>query len=231
MTKPKIGITFSDKPNPTDEEYLEAVKKAGGEPFIIRPGSEHRTDFDGLILSGGEDVDPEFYGEKKEPFCEDIDRQRDEMELALTQVFLDHEKPIFAICRGIQVLNVALGGTLYQDLQHQKNGTLLPAHQDRKHLSREEKRAVRHPVKIKKGTELHRLLGEQVEANSRHHQAIKDVAPGLEVVAKSPDGVIEAVESSKYPKLMAVEWHPESREVAETFSSLFTAFVSKCKHD
>lgn len=226
--RPKIGITFGKKPNRTDEEYLEAVRKAGGEPFAIRPGEAHDTDFDGLILSGGQDVDPAFYGEKIEPFCEEIDRKRDEFEFELTKKFVARGKPVFAICRGIQVLNVAMGGTLYQDLQRQLKGELFPAHLDRRHLSREEKRALRHPVHVKKGSALHGLLGEKVEANSRHHQAVKDVAPDFRVAAESTDGVIEAIESAKYPKVMAVEWHPESREVYPDFEILFKAFVSNC---
>jgi putative glutamine amidotransferase len=227
--KPRIGITFANQELSTDQEYIEAVLNTGGEPVVLRPDSPSPLEsLQGLVLSGGEDVDPEFYHEKKEPFCEEIDRKRDEFEFSVLSHFLDKKKPILAICRGIQVLNVATGGTLYQDLQHQLKGPLLPPHLDRKMLTREQKRAMRHEVLIHKGTKIHQLFGDTTESNSRHHQAIKDVAPGLKVTAKSTDGVIEAVESTVHPWVVGVEWHPESREVYSQFETLFKEFISTC---
>lgn len=231
--KPNIGIIFGDETIPSDQEYLEAVVNAGGNPVVLRPKqSQNIPPLDGLLLTGGEDVDPEFYRESKEPFCEEIDRKRDEFEFKLIRKSLADKKPIFAICRGVQTLNVALGGTLYQDLQHQFPSALLRPHQDRNGLSREQKRAFRHPVSVKSGTKLHQILGEHFDSNSRHHQAIKKLAPALELSALSEDGVIEGVEGKGGPWILGVQWHPESVEVIGQFAPLFQTFIEQCqKHD
>ncbi len=227
--KPKIGITLGAKEIPSDKEYIDAVINAGGEAIPLRPGASFaEPSLDGLLLSGGEDVDPEFYDEKKEPFCDEPDRKRDEFEFKVLNAFLKTKKPVLAICRGIQVLNVAMQGNLHQDLAKQFGKELLSPHQDQSQAVREEKRKMRHPIVIKKNSKLSGILGEEKEVNSRHHQALKDLPTSLEVTAISPDGVIEGVESKEHPWVVGVQWHPESTEVYPAFSELFKAFVSQC---
>lgn len=225
---PRIAVTFALDEKPSDKEYLEAVRQAGGDPVPFRPGQtvDARL-FAGLVLSGGIDVEPRFYNEKKEPFCEDTNAELDQFEFAILKDFLADRKPVFAICRGIQVLNVAMGGSLYQDLQSQMKETL-PQHKTQIGMTREQKRAQRHAVKVEPQSILHEFLGDEAEVNSRHHQALKAVAPALEVTALSSDGVIEAVESKLHPWVVGVQWHPEATEVYPAFAPLFKGFVSKC---
>lgn len=199
--------------------YIEALERAGLTPLIlptlIEPGraAEALDAVAGLVLSGGEDVDPSRYGALPHPQLGTVDPRRDAVETELVRVALARRLPVLAICRGVQILNVALGGTLYQDLATERPGPI--DHADV---------AGRHPVHVDADTLLFRTLGRgEITANSRHHQAVKTVGQGLRVVARAPDGVIEAVELGQPAGqwLLGVQWHPEN--LVET--ELFTGFA------
>ncbi len=156
----------------------------------------------GLVLTGGEDVDPARYGATPHPKLEPTDPARDAAELALIAAARQRRLPILAICRGIQILNVALGGTLYQDLDSERPGPIVHSGGDER----------RHAIRVEPDSLLARTLGtEQATVNSRHHQAIRDLAPGLRAVGWADDGLIEAVEPADRgaPWMLAVQWHPE----------------------
>lgn len=206
--RPIIGISSNEKPVSPDlpiihlnvsRNFGDGVKRAGGLPFYI-PMSEQElaADYiaaiDKLILTGGQNVSLELYGEEKVTDSQDYFPERDRWELALIKEALRQAKPIFAVCLGLQLYNVAQGGSLYQDL---------PKHAGQPPTQ------LAHPIKIKEGSRLSRLLADGSLVNSVHHQAIKDLASHLEATAWSGDGVIEAVESNDNTKLIGVQWHPE----------------------
>ncbi|MGH2592983.1 MAG: gamma-glutamyl-gamma-aminobutyrate hydrolase family protein [Anaerolineae bacterium] len=219
--RPVIGITafgtrHSDPPHSPmvalNRRYVMAIESAGGAPLMVPPGLDEdslRAIFarlDGLLLSGGGDVDPAHYGEAPHPALTEVSAERDRIELALARWAVDGEKPIMAICRGIQVFNVALGGSLVQDiatqvpaaLQHMLDGARIP------------RDTIAHPVQIEPGSRLHHMLGvEQAGVNSWHHQSLKQVAPGLRVSACAPDGIVEGAELPAHRFAIGVQWHPE----------------------
>lgn len=226
----KIATLLGKVKIPSDDEYIEAITKSGGNPIVFRPGDPLEfAEITGILLSGGGDVHPKFYGEEKESFCDEPDEERDLFEFQALRHFLSSKKPVFAICRGIQVLNVAMRGTLYQDLAHQIVNGLHSSHKDQNHLTREEKRGLRHLVKIKPDSLLSVYWGEEIEVNSRHHQAIKQLAPALSASALSSDGIIEAVQSQNHPWVVGVQWHPEAREMFTIFRPIFKGFIEACK--
>jgi putative glutamine amidotransferase len=199
--------------------YVRALEGSGLVPLVVPTmlAPERATaalaSVRGLVLTGGEDVGPERYGAKPHPRLGSVDRARDAAELALIAAALNRRLPILAICRGIQILNVALGGTLYQDLDSERPGPI--AHQDE---------SGRHAIRVEPGSWLEQTLGARsATVNSRHHQAIRDLAPGLEAVAWAEDGVIEAVEPADRaaPWMAAVQWHPENL----TERALFDGFA------
>lgn len=206
--------------------YTEALAKAGGLPLVI-PFLQEKDriqdlveELDGLVLTGGEDVDPQWFGEEPCLGLGDVSPERDYLEIPLVRAFVEKDKPILAICRGMQVLNVALGGTLWQDLTRQKKQVLQHRQNaPRWHLS--------HHVYIGEGTRLAEILGtDPIKVNSFHHQGLKDVAPGLIVSGVSPDGVIEAIESPTHSFILGVQWHPENLWCKHPlFYPLFAAFV------
>lgn len=236
---PIIGITCStiqeEGYGPTrfgqNGTYIDAVVRAGAAPLLI-PQLTDRTllrtlydKLDGLLLSGGEDIDPVRYGEPLHEKCGRITPERDETELTLARWAVDEKKPLLAICRGIQVLNVALGGSLYQDIQAQVPEALphtwYPDHP----------RNLRpHQVAIAPGTCLARILETtSLAVNSLHHQAVKDVAPRLVVTALAPDQIIEAVEAKDHPFAVAVQWHPEELTPDDAGAQrLFDALIESC---
>lgn len=180
---------------------------------------------DGLFLTGGVDVDPSKYGEPKESFCGRTDPARDDVEIQLIRWALEDKKPILAVCRGIQVVNVALGGSLYQDVKSQ-----IPAAAKHDYFPTKENPArdyLAHPINVERNTRLAELLGGQsVPVNSMHHQAIKKLADGLTPTAFSPDGLIEAAEGAPGQYLTAVQWHPEELAGRDPgMKRLFTSFV------
>jgi putative glutamine amidotransferase len=207
---PLIGITTSAR----DERgrfylaaaYVEAVRRAGGLPVLLPHGEPHLAELaaklDGVILSGGGDVEPSLYGGQPHETIYMVDLERDRTEIELAQRLVKWETPILSICRGIQVLNVALGGTLVEHLPDEVGEEISHRGQP--------PRAVQHEVIIDPEAHLARVVGQdRVTVASWHHQSVRQAAPGLRVVAKAPDGTIEAVEAPDHPWLIGVQWHPE----------------------
>jgi len=208
--------------------YFRCVEEAGGIPVLLPYLSDEEMirqtarELDGILFTGGVDVDPAFYSEETLEACGEINSQRDEMERILFQAALAAGKPIFGICRGIQAINVFLGGTLYQDIPSQLTDAELASHRpvDYGYI---------HKVHILPGTPLQELLGtDSVTVNSMHHQAIRTLAPGFMPMAYAPDGVLEAAYLPGAGYLRAVQWHPERLE-DEVSRALFSNFVSACE--
>ncbi len=227
---PHIAITAC----PKLEDYKQAVLHVGGEVRIVEAGitvDEALDGVQGLLLTGGDDVAPSRYGETAHEATVLADAARDDFELALVRGARERRLPIFAICRGIQVLNVACGGTLVQDIPAQIAGALphsfpVPPNQPF---------TLAHEVWLDRDSLLSRLLGERLEGtdscevNSRHHQAVKQAAAGFKVSATAPDGVIEAIEDPASPFCLGVQWHPENFWRTGEFRSLFEGFVDAAK--
>jgi gamma-glutamyl-gamma-aminobutyrate hydrolase PuuD len=222
-----VGITSTRK----IEDYRQAVIHVSGEVRLLDPSMtvvDALTGVDGLLLSGGEDVAPERYGETPHATVTDVDPTRDAFEIALIAEARERDLPIFAICRGIQILNGACGGSLVQDIPSQLGGPMehsftVPPHQP---FSRA------HEVWIEKDSLLAALLRERLsdadacEVNSRHHQSVKTLAPGFKVSATAPDGVIEAIEDPAATFCLGVQWHPENFWRTGEFRSLFEGFLN-----
>ncbi|MCH8045374.1 MAG: gamma-glutamyl-gamma-aminobutyrate hydrolase family protein [Planctomycetes bacterium] len=207
---PIIGITTygRDKEDqyPLPVQYVESVRRAGAVPLLIPPG-ETRIDvllaqFDAIVLAGGGDIDPALYGGQQHEAVYMVDGERDRMEVELAKRLIDCGMPTLAICRGMQLVNVALGGTLHEHLPDVFGGQIkhrLPPREP-----------VPHPVSVQPDSRIAKIMQTtECSPQSWHHQAIREVAPGLEVVATAADGVIEAIELSGHPWLVAVQWHPE----------------------
>jgi putative glutamine amidotransferase len=237
MTSPLIGITIhpDDDPDRVNLDWLlqlivMGVERAGGAPVLIPLGLNEATlrtlyaRLDGLLLSGGGDLDPRLYGAEAHAALSGVDVERDRTELTLTRWLAADDKPLLGICRGTQVLNVALGGSLYPDVS-QHPGAL-------KHTyATETEAALRpHAVQIQEETTLAGLIREPVlDVNSLHHQALRAVAPTLTVAARAPDGIVEAVELPGRPFALAVQWHPECLPEAPEQRRLFEAFVAAAR--
>ena len=209
-------------------DYLESVKRAGGEPIEVVPGVERPEHIlarvDGIMLTGGADVEPKLYGERAHATFQSAEAGRDAFEIELSRAAVRSGIPFLAICRGMQVLNVAMGGTLIQDIPSQVTGAL-------EHSVPEPRFAIAHEVWVSRGSRLSTLLadhmedGETCHVNSRHHQAVKQVASGFDITATSPDGVIEAMEKSGPSFCVAVQWHPENFWRTGEFRSLFEGLI------
>ena len=210
-------------------DYEESVKRAGGEPVVVAAGGERPEHVlarvDALVLTGGADVDPKLYGEAPHASFESAEAGRDAFEIELSRAAVKAGVPLLAICRGMQVLNVAMGGTLIQDIPSQVSGAL-------GHSVPEPRFAIAHEVWVSTGSRLATLLadhmedGETCHVNSRHHQAVKVAAPGFDVTATSPDGVIEAMEKPGAAFCLAVQWHPENFWRTGEFRALFEGLVA-----
>lgn len=192
--------------------YVEAVEAAGGAPVLIPLGLDEATlqtllaRLDGLILTGGGDIAPEFYGSDKTDLVNDVDTDRDRVELFLAREAFAQQKPVLAICRGHQMLNVALGGTLYEDV-----GDSMPGAAKHDYFGEMPRNHQAHEVTIDPQSKLAATLGRTtIAVNSLHHQGIKDIAPSLSATAFAPDGLIEGVESPEHPFAVGVQWHPEN---------------------
>ncbi|MBC7263798.1 MAG: gamma-glutamyl-gamma-aminobutyrate hydrolase family protein [Chloroflexi bacterium] len=236
--RPLIGITCSSDQQTSRfslaRNYIAAVEIAGGAPIIIPYPSDPvilhdvHEKLDGLLLSGGGDVAPHRYGTTDSGHLIEVDEQRDEAEWQLARWALEDNRPLLAICRGIQVLNVALGGTLYQDLSVEYPGAL--QHRCAPHCPRDH---TAHTVSVVQGTLTARLLGvkpdQVVPVNSFHHQSVKDVATGLIVTARAPDGVVEGLESPAHRFVIGVQWHPEEMLSQAAMRRLFIGFVEACR--
>lgn len=231
---PMIGITMSLENQQRQfihRDYSDAVMRAGGSPvYIPYVGDQQIMDhiinqLDGLLLSGGGDIDPTLFGEEPHPGLGEIVPQRDQLEIELIQRFVQQKKPILGICRGCQILNIALGGDMYQDLYRQRENLLQhQQHAPRNHAS--------HTIQIKEGSLLQQIFQEtKVKVNSFHHQAVRKAAPILKVSAVAADGVIEAIEgSSSGLFILGVQWHPECMATTDQHSQkIFRTFVDACK--
>jgi putative glutamine amidotransferase len=182
---------------------------------------------DGLLLAGGRDIAPAYYGEEDHAHLGEVDLLRDQVELPLTRWAAADGKPILGICRGIQVLNVALGGTLYQDIGSQLDDTL----SHNLSFTREDWTYMAHDLRLEAGSKLAAMLGVTLFAtNSLHHQSVKELAPGLRAVGWAPDGVVEAVESANGHFIVGVQCHPEALQGnADTrWQGMFRSFVQSC---
>ena len=230
--KPVIGLTLSIENDTSfiNWRYIKAIQQAGGLMVGIPLWVEEDADqlvsmLDGLVLSGGGDLHPHTFGEEPHLKLGAVNSDRDRMELALAKAAIKRGIPIFAICRGHQVLNVALGGTLYQDIYSQNENIYL-------HSQTAPRHEATHFIQVSENSLLYKLLGkEKIAVNSFHHQAIKDVAPGVKVTGKANDGIIEAVEIENYPFCLSVQWHPEEMVDAgdEDAQKLFAAFIEASK--
>ena len=220
-SRPVIGIT----PCTRIDDYVESVKRAGGEPRVLSNSDDPERvlrEVDGILLTGGLDVDPALYGETPHPST-DAAPERDRFEIPLSRAAIAGDVPIFAICRGVQVLNVAAGGTLVQDIPSGVTTEL-------NHSIDVPKDHFAHPIRVAPGTRLAQALGaladlETCDVNSRHHQSVGRVAPEFVTSAVSPDGVIEAIERPGASFCLGVQWHPENFWKSGTFGGLFERFV------
>jgi putative glutamine amidotransferase len=241
MPKPLIGLTterfssgFFAQPDLDVQgvlrTYIEAVIGAGGLPVLVPlslSGDDLRTAYerlDGVLLPGGCDIDPAHFNEAPHAKLGEVDVERDRAELAFARYAVEGGKPVLGVCRGAQVINVAFGGTLYQDLPSEYGGAALLRHA---HPVREFDRAhLAHPVRVEEESRLAHALGSpMVQVNSRHHQSIKAVAPQFEIVARAPDGVIEGIELPEHPFALGVQWHPENLQAQPEMKRLFETFV------
>lgn len=236
--EPIIGITECRR---NYENYVYAIEKHGGrvEKLFIRDNRDAEkivADLDGLLLPGGGDIDPRRYNESRYHIkgiskIEGVSRSRDTSELQLCLKALEADIPIFGICRGIQILNVATGGSLYQDVHTQLNNCLL-------HKDEQSKYDAWHKIKIQSSSLLNQFTGDSfTEVNSAHHQAVKTIGEGLIVTAQSEDGIIEAMENPAKLFVIAVQYHPERMgenlespypdgEFLEHATKLFEAFIN-----
>ena len=231
MKRPLIGITIGYSSQDREifslrDDYVRAVEKAGGLPLVLAPGTAEDAPslldhLDGLLLTGGADVDPELYGEAPHESVSRVIPERDALEIALCREALRRDMPLLAICRGQQVLNVATGGTLVQDLPSQWKGAV-------NHDPEVERWSPAHDVRILPGTRLREILGEErVAVNSFHHQAVKEPGRGAVVSAYSEgDDVVEAIEVPGRRLAVGVQWHPEAFwDKDGRFQPLFEALV------
>ena len=220
---PVIGITRCSRL----DDYVASVEQAGAKARILEVNESPRAaldTIDGVLLTGGGDVDPVFYGEDRHPSVYDAEPGRDEFEIDLARRAMDADIPVLAICRGAQVLNVSAGGTLVQDIPA-SIATDLP------HSLEEPKDSVAHTIQVTKDSRLHRALGDAVDGscscrvNSRHHQSVGRVGQNLVASATAADGVIEAIEAPHASFCLGVQWHPENFWKSGEFGGLFEAFV------
>ena len=229
--KPTIGITFSENiENTSDNNYIRAIEKHGGVACPLYPGAppEAFRGLKGLLLTGGRDIDPIHYGEEEHETT-DIDLERDELELPLCKRAMEENLPVFGICRGIQIMNVAIGSSLYQDIPSQFTDHLT-------HKILVNTNDSWHDIQIQRSSLLNQITGETIaEVNSRHHQSLKVIGEGFTVTAQSKDGIIEAIEDTSKRFMLGVQYHPErmfkkpgSLELQKHSAKLFTAFINAC---
>lgn len=220
----RIAVTPCARP----ADYDAAVRRVGGDPWVPTIGTDLPVEIvrrvDGVLLTGGDDVDPAYFSEPPHPSYSPAEPGRDAFELDLAHCALSAGVPVLAICRGMQVLNVACGGNLIQDIpsepgQHEPHSVYPPA------------TLMAHEVGVVPGSRLDQLLGKtgaqrDLRVNSRHHQAARAVGTGLAVSAQAPDGIIEALEAQAHPFCLAVQWHPESFHHTGDFDWLFRGFMA-----
>jgi putative glutamine amidotransferase len=232
--RPRIAIAPANR----SDDYVASIERAGGEPWVLDRHRDTPADViaqaDAVLLLGGDDVDPALYGEPPHATTTPAERGRDDYEFALVRGAVERDVPLLAICRGLQVMNVALGGTLIQDIPSQHPSVVPHAVDPSVKSTRppdEWKSLVAHTIAVTPGSKLESLLADERNVNSRHHQAIKRPADGLVISATAPDGVIEAVERPASTFVLGVQWHPENfigdapPHEGGRFLSLFKALV------
>lgn len=221
--RPTIAVSFAGEEWGYKEKeslYLAALERAGAEAMPVRPGREREIPAlvaraRGWLFTGGDDISPEYFGEEPHPKLKQVNPARDRMDMLLARAVLAEGKPALGVCLGVQLLNVAAGGTLVQDLPSQVEGSL------------EHSGGTSHPVRVEPGTRLASLLGEgEVRVNSFHHQAVKRLGRGFRVSARAEDGVVEALEREGEGFVVGVQWHPEREGCAPAAGDgLFRALV------
>jgi putative glutamine amidotransferase len=227
MTSPLIGITRCSKL----DDYVKSVEQTGAKVRVLEVSESPRALvglLNGLVLTGGGDIDPILYGETRHATVEDAEPGRDEFEIDLARRAMATDLPLLAICRGVQVLNVAAGGTLVQDIPS-------AVASDLRHSIPQPSNGVAHEVAIAPGSRLQEALGHAVDAastcrvNSRHHQSVGRLGTGLVATATAPDGVVEAIESPDAQFCVGVQWHPENFWRSGEFTTLFESFVAAAR--
>ena len=234
MTKPIIGIGADVQHVEGKRDYalayltyVDALRRAGAVPVVIPPQPENAAELvdgiDGILLAGGEDCDPGVYGQARHPKVVDVmDARRQSNDLALAKAARDRGIPTLGICLGLQMMNVASGGTLVQDIDSHIQTEI-------RHASVPEDRA-RHDVMIEEGTKLATMVpATELNVNSSHHQSVGAVGEGLRVTAHAPDGVIEGIEDPRHPFYVGVQWHPEDMPGEGSATMLFEAFVKAAR--
>lgn len=225
--KPIIGVTRCSRM----DDYLASVERAGARVRVLETGESPRkvvAEIDGLLLTGGGDIDPVFYGEDRHPSLEDAEPGRDEFEIDLARRAVAADLPLLAICRGAQVLNVAAGGSLVQDIPSGVSAPLA-------HSIRMPRDAHAHDVRVSTGSRLARALGaagtpaQSCRVNSRHHQSVARLGAGLVASATAADGIIEGIEKPDAAFCIGVQWHPENFCRTGEFAPLFESFVSAAR--
>lgn len=235
MKKPIIGLTLNRLSSSNvlvpyhglSEAYVKAVSDAGGIPLLIPLGLPKsdweplRELLDGILLTGGSDIDPASFNGRPHPGVYDVDTERDALEIALVQRAVETRQPFLGICRGVQAINIALGGTLYTDIADQYPGA--QRHDWYPNVPRD---YLAHQVTVEPASRLGGILGvAHPEVNSLHHQALERIGEGLMVTAHAPDGMIEAVELPDHPFGIGVQWHPEWLQNDPAMRNLFRAFI------
>jgi len=239
IAMPIIGITTYSTQNANGnpisavaEHYIRAVLQAGGLPVLLPNALADAPNFpnlyarlDGILLTGGGDIAPELYCAPMHPKVSGVEAERDALEMALVQALVRDGKPFLGVCRGLQALNVSLGGSLYTHIPEQVETDL--RHDCYPELPRN---YLAHPVRVEEGSRFASIVGEPLlQVNSLHHQAIRDLAAGLQPVAFAPDGLVEAVELPEHPFGLAVQWHPECLTNQPSSVRLFASFVQAAK--
>lgn len=216
------------------QDYCKALIQAGAIPVFLAPVPKEEVPgmvarLDGILFTGGVDIAPEHYGEQPHPLLGDLDLERDAFEKDLFDHVWHHtDLPVMGVCRGLQLFNVMLGGSLWQDLPSQR-----PSHVH--HSQRDHRYKAVHPVKVNPDTRLGSMLPRVIAVNSLHHQGVKDLAPSLVASATSPDGLVEALEDPNHPCRLAVQWHPENLlasypEFLHVFKSLVDDARERAQH-
>jgi putative glutamine amidotransferase len=233
--KPIIGVTASlqnENLITLSHDNVDSVTAAGGVPFILPNLLESAEveraaqQIDGLLVTGGGDIDPTLFGEEPHPNLGSISPARDQFEIAIIRKMMEQNKPVLAICRGCQILNIAAGGDMFQDIYAQHDKQLL------QHSQRAPRSHGSHFVEVKEGSLLHQITDStRFKVNSFHHQTVRHVAQGFQVSAVASDGIIEAFESTEHSFILGVQWHPECMVPSGDAPSraIFNTFLQACQ--
>lgn len=238
MDMPLIGVTtsriaskFGFPMHAVAENYVKALAAAGAAPLLVPlelPEEHLRVLFrrlDGVLFTGGGDIHPRRFNTPIDDLVNSVDEDRDRTELLLLQQAVEQPRPFLGICRGFQLVNVGLGGSLYTDILAQHPGA-----EKHDYYPDPPRDLLAHDVQVLPGSRLHAILGsEQVPVNSLHHQGVRTLAPGLQATATAPDGIIEGIELPDHPFGLAVQWHPEWLQAYAPMQELFRVFVQACQ--